>query len=198
MARIIDEVNGLPQEPVLVAERVVDDRAARFGKIVIERDFQMPNGSIASFICVASPEIGPSILIFPLTTQRKVLLVNQFRFATNEWTLELPGGRLKPGQSWQEATKDELLEEVGAEVKKMKIIGNPIPNDPALQTTYFNVVLAKGCKVVKSQNLDSTEVMTVVEFSIKKFREMLKKGKITDAKTVAAGYLVLDHLKLLK
>lgn len=72
-----------------------------------------------------------------------------------------------------------------------------MPINPGLQTTRFIIILATGCKVIKPQNLDSTEVMVVKEVSLSKFREMLKKSEITDTKTVAAGYLALDHLGIL-
>lgn len=187
----------LPDVPVLVEERVVDDRAKKFGTTIIERDFRMPDGNTFSILCVDSTGNGPFVVIFPLTENDTVLLVNQFRFATNEWTIELPGGGLKLGQTWREAAKDELLEEVGADSATMEIIGNPMPINPGLQTTRFVVVLATGCKIIRPQNLDSTEIMVVKEVPLSKFREMLKKGEITDAKTVATGYLALDHLGLL-
>lgn len=187
----------LPQAPVLVRERVLDDRSAQFGKTVVERDFRMPGGNVVPILCISSPGMDPFI-VFALTTRGTIFLVNQFRFGINGFVLELPGGCPKPGQTWEDVARTELLEETGVEASKMRVIGEPIAFNPSLENTRFTAVLATGCRVVRPQDLDSSETMTVKEITIGKFREMLKKCEITDAKTVAIGYLVLDHLGLLK
>lgn len=187
---------NVPQTPVFIEERVIDDRFTRFGKRVVERDYRMPNDTVFPILCITSPGMDPSI-VFPVTKNKTVLLVNHFRFATNEWTLELPGGCPEPGQDWKTCAQMELLQEVGAEAETLQVIGKPLPVNPALQGVYFTAVLATGCTIVKSQSLGSTEIMTVKEIPIGEFRHMLKNGEITDTKTVAIGYLALDHLGLL-
>lgn len=182
--------------PVLVEQRVLDDRATRFGKQIVERHFKMPDGEVLPILCVINLGMDP-IIVFALTERGTVFLVNQFRFGISGWVLELPGGCPKPGQTWEDAARTELLEEVGAEARDMKVIGESMMLNPVLGNIHFNAVLATGCKVVRAQDLDSTEIMTVMEVSVGKFREMLKKGEITDAKTVAVGYLALDHLGFL-
>jgi ADP-ribose pyrophosphatase len=191
----MSQINNLSPAPVLVDERVLDDRATIFGKQIVERDFRMSDGSVLPVLCVINLGMSP-VIVFALTERRTVFLVNQFRFGINGWVLELPGGCPKPGQNWEDATRAELLEEIGAEARDVKVIGEMALN-PVLGDICFSAVLATGCRVVCSQDLDSTETMTVVEVSINEFREMLKKGEITDAKTVAVGYLALDHLGLL-
>lgn len=196
----MDETKSLPQAPVFVGERVVDNRFARFGKTIVEFDYRMPGGKVLPFLCAVNSGADPAI-IFAVTDDGSVFLVNQFRFATKEFVLELPGGNLKRGQSWEEswedAAKAELSEEVGVVASKLKVIGGRMPFNPAFETACFRAVLATGCKVVGSQDLDDTEVMTVRKIPIVEFREMLKRGEITDAKSVATSYLALDHLGLL-
>lgn len=192
----MNETSSLLQTPVLVEERVLDDRAARFGKQVVERDFRMSDGEVCSFLCVVNPGADP-VIIFALSERGTVFLVHQFRFGVNRWVLELPGGCPRSGQNWEDAARAELLEEAGVEAKEVRIIGTSMMFNPMLENICFSAILATECRMVRSQNLDSTEVMSVVEISIEKFREMLKKGEITDAKTVAIGYLALDHLGLL-
>jgi len=193
-------VSILPQAPEFVGERVIDDRYARFGKTIAEFDYRMPDGKVLPFLCAVNSGADPAI-IFAVTDDRSVFLVNQFRFATKKFVLELPGGNLKRGQSWEEswekAAKAELLEEVGVVASELKVIGERMPFNPAFETACFRAVLATGCRVVGPQDLDDTEVMAVQKIPVEKFREMLKNGEITDAKTVAIGYLALDHLGLL-
>lgn len=192
----MNESKNPSQTPMLIEERILDDRAAKFGKQVVERDFRMPDGSVIPILCLANSG-KDSNMIFALTERGTVFLVDQFRFGINDWVLELPGGCPKLGQTWEDASRTELLEEVGAEARDMEIIGTTMRLNPATENTCFNAILATGCEVVRAQNLDSTEVMNVVEVPVEKFREMLKKGEITDARTVVTGYLILDHLGLL-
>lgn len=187
----------LPQQaPVLTGERVIDDRFARFGKRIVERDFKMPDGKTLPILCVSNAGMNPSI-IFALTERGTIFLVNEFRFGINSMILELPGGCQGPGAAWEEVAKSELLSEAGVEAESMKVIGEPMPVDAALGDAHLTAVLATGCRSVNRQKLDESETMSVVEVSVGRFREMLKKGEITDTKTVATGYLALDHLGLL-
>lgn len=190
------ETRSLPQAPEFIAERVTDDRFARFGKTIVERDYRMPNGKVLPFLCTANPGADP-VIIFAVTEVGTVFLVNQFRFATGEWTLELPGGCPESGQTWEDAAKAELEQEIGAEASELEVIGGRMPFNPAFEVAYFRAVVATGCKVIKAQDLDDTEAMTVREVTLRELRQMLKNGEITDAKTVATSYIALDHLGLL-
>ncbi len=51
--------------------------------------------------------------IMPLTPEREVVFVNQFRHGTRELTLEIPGGIVDPGESPKQAALREMLEESG-------------------------------------------------------------------------------------
>jgi ADP-ribose pyrophosphatase len=189
--------SNLPQAPVLVGERTIDDRYKRFGKLVVERDFRMPTGDVITMLCVDGGGLHPFIT-FAVTDAGTVILVKQFRYAMNNWVYELIGGCPKPGQSWEECIKSELLEEVGAVAKEIKIIGKPMPLNPAILDVQVTAVLATGCRIIRPQELDSTEVMTIEEVPISEFRDSIRSGRYCDAKTVATGYLALDHLGLLR
>ena len=182
--------------PVLVEDKILDARGAKFGKTIIERHFRMPDGKVFQILCVDDSGIVP-VIIFPLTSKQTILLVHQFRFGINRSVYELPGGCPKPGQSWEDTANAELLEEIGAKASSLEIIGNPIPFNPALENNRAVPVLAKGCQIIKSQCLDETESGTVLEVTIPQFRSMVKLGEIVDAKTIAISYLALDQLDLL-
>ncbi len=186
--------------PVFNGETVISEEYARFGKKVVVRSFETSDGKVLGFLCTVNPHADPAI-IFAVTDHGTVFLVDQFRHATRAFEMELPGGCLKPGQTWEDAwektARAELREEVGVEATEMRVIGGRMPFNPALEDNYFRAVLATGCRVVQEQKLDDTEVMTIREVSLSEFRNMLRAGQITDAKTIAVGHLALDHLGLL-
>lgn len=182
--------------PVLIKEEVIDSRAAKFGKLVIERHFQMPNGRVYPIVCVSSADIVP-VIILALTEHNTMFLVNQFRFGINSFLLELPGGCPKPGQSPRDAVKMELLEEAGVEATGIEILPDTMPFNPALEDNAAMAVIATGCRVTSRQSLDETEMAGVHEVTIPEFRAMVRSGLIKDCKTIAVTYRALEHLKLL-
>ncbi len=185
-----------PPAPVLIEERSIDMRAARFGKHVVERDFKMANGKVFPILCVTAANIYP-VILFPMTDRGTIYLLNQFRFGTKSWVHELPGGCPKPTQGWEEAAAHELREEIGAVATKLEKIGGPMPLNPALEDNTVVAVVATGCKLVGDQKLDQSEEAIVSEVTVAEFRKLVKEGMIVDSKTVAIGYLALDHLGFL-
>lgn len=184
--------------PEFLRERVLDDRASKYGKTVIERDYRMPrNGKTISILLTTGGGHRDPYILFPLTDGDKVIIVRQYRYGPNGWVFELPGGCVNPGQDWHHCARKELLEETGATARSMEIIGKPMLFNPALETTYFHAVLATGCQIIKAQHLDRSETMEVVEISLIDFRRAVREGAIYDSKSVAIGYLALDHLGLL-
>ena len=181
--------------PKFLGERIINDDDRQFGKTVVKRDFRI-NGGVSSILCITGVGRDPCI-IFPVTARRTVWLIRQYRFATREFIVELPGGCRKPGQGWRKCASAELLQEIGAKAESMQVLGKPTAFNPALQDARFTAVLAIGCQIVLPQRLDETESITPVEISLEKFRLNLRNGEYTDAKTIVTGYLALDHLGLL-
>lgn len=56
------------------------------------------------------------ITIIPITIDKKILIVEQYRPALNEETLEFPGGLLENGETAENAVRRELIEETGYQV----------------------------------------------------------------------------------
>jgi len=190
-------MDGLAQQtPILLREEVVNDEAAPFGKVVLRRHFKFPDGSTRAILCMGTGGLMP-VIVFAVTQNHTVLLVRQYRPGAMKWVIELPGGLPKSGQAWEDTARAELLEEVGAEAESFTLLGEPIELNPALETNIAIPVLANGCQVVAPLHLDEGEVMTSLEVTIPELRRMLRKGEITDAKSVAISYLALDRLGLL-
>lgn len=63
------------------------------------------------------------VSVLALTAQGEVLLVRQYRPATEQYTLELPSGHVEIGQTPEEAARLELLEETGYQAEKMEFLG---------------------------------------------------------------------------
>lgn len=101
--------------------------------------------------------------VVPMTPDGELIMVSQYRHATEEVYLEFPGGTSDPrtGESVQEAAVRELIEETGYEPQSVSFLGKHMPN-PALQSNAVHVYLATDCVKTREQELDPYEDIEVV------------------------------------
>ena len=71
---------------------------------------RLANGRVSELEVVRH---GGAVAIAPVTAAGEVLLVRQFRYATRDWLLEVPAGKLDPGEDPRVAAARELEEETG-------------------------------------------------------------------------------------
>ena len=164
----------------------------KYGKRIVSEDFLLPNGKVIEFLTLDSSKV-PAI-IFPLTEDNKVVAIRQFRYAVNDFVVELPGGSATVRESFEETARMELLAETGFAAKKIVQLTHSIYVDPAFSKAGFAPMLALGC--VKEQKIhpDEIEFIEVVEMPLEEWRAKIDSGEIRDSKSIALTHLVLAHL----
>lgn len=90
---------------------------------VVRETIQLEDGYtvIDDFYRVDMPDFA---MIFALTPDRKIPLVEQYKHAAGKRILELPAGYLEPGENALDAAKRELLEECGMRASEWRRIGS--------------------------------------------------------------------------
>ncbi len=123
----------------------------------------------------------------------KVLLERQFRYAVNEEIIEIPAGKRDEGESFYDTAKRELEEETGLIPLNLQKIGEIYPS-PAYTSEVIGVFFADEFKN-GHVHFDDTEDLSCFWTDISSAFEMVKRGEITDAKTVVAlGWYALNKL----
>lgn len=182
------------QVPKLIKERILHEFA---GKKILERTFQFPDGTTSVFY-VGSNYVGSSrataVIIFALTLDNKVIVVRQFRYGANEVVWELPGGNIEDREQAEETAKKELLEETGFVPGEIIPLGGPIWFDPGSLTVRYLPFLALDCQKIREPNLEETEIMETVLVPLDKWVQMIFRGGVCDAKTIATTLLALSRL----
>jgi ADP-ribose pyrophosphatase len=120
--------------------------------------------------------------VVPLLPDESVVLIEQYRHCIGDTVWEVPAGRLEPGENPLDCAKRELEEEVGyksAQIKKL----TEIYSAPAYCTETISIFLANDLTPCE-QKLDDDEIIKVVSLPLAEAIEMVKAGKIKDAKTV--------------
>lgn len=133
--------------------------------------------------------------IIPLTKHREVVLVRQFRFATETITLETPGG-LADGldESMQLAARREMIEETGYDSDEIIQIGHCHPN-PAILNNSMYFFLAKNCELKYPQSLDDGEDIQVELVPLSELEKLIVNGAITHGLVLNGLYFMELYLR---
>jgi len=124
------------------------------------------------------------VAVLPLDDDNNVLTVTQYRYVFGRPLLEIPAGKLDPGEDPATGGLRELKEETGAVPESYIPLGTILPA-PGCYTEALHLFLARGLRM-DEQQLDPDEFLNVDRIP---FDEMVRRcvsGEIEDAKTVAA------------
>ena len=141
----------------------------------------LPNGDTSQREVV---EHCDGVAVLPLDGENNVLTVTQYRYCLGRTLLEIPAGKLDPGEEPEAGALRELEEETGAVPGIFESLGSILPA-PGCYTETLHLFLARELKM-EDQHLDPDEFLQVERIP---FDEMLRRcmtGEIQDAKTVAA------------
>lgn len=123
--------------------------------------------------------------IIPVTKNREVVLIEQYRHGIEAMTLEIPGGMVDDGENPQFAATRELIEETGYEPREVVYLGKTHPN-PATHDNTVHHFLALDCEKARETAFDSTESIVTHLISLDEFPRMIDEEKITHSLVVAA------------
>lgn len=102
-----------------VASNQLLDRPPWFS--VHQDSVTLPNGNrIDDYHRIDMPSSAVVVLI---DTKSRVLVLEQYRYGVDAYCLNLPGGRIDPGELPEAAAKRELLEETGYQAEEWSKIG---------------------------------------------------------------------------
>ncbi len=161
-------------EKILTTTRIFDLRSAVFRHPVRETERE--------FYVVHSPDW---VNVLALTTDHHLVLVNQFRFGVDSFSLEIPGGVIDAGENPIEAGLRELREETGYVGTGARIIGSVHPN-PAIQSNRCHLVLVENVHRSAQIDWDSDEEIEVLTAPVEEVYAWARSGKVTHSLVIDA------------
>lgn len=158
---------------------------------VREDRVEFPNGDEGIFGVVEKPDF---VAIVPVDGDKRIHLVQQYRYAIGQRSWEIPMGAWEdqPDAPPETVALGELKEETGFTPGKITQIGH-IFQAPGYSSQGCHVFLATDLKAGTTEREASESDMITAGFSVAQLRAMIAKGEIKDATTIAAfGYLMLS------
>lgn len=166
----------------MLIEKTVKEKVVFQGKIITVRcdDALLPDGKPCTREFIVHP--GGACALF--VKDGKILLVRQYRYAYGEITLEIPAGKLNPGEDPAQTAARELSEETGWVAERMEHLFTMYPT-PGYTNEKIYIYRAHGVKE-GSVHPDEDEFVDSAFYSAEEVKKMIDEGKIRDAKTIIA------------
>jgi ADP-ribose pyrophosphatase len=139
------------------------------------------------FVVVQAPEW---VNVVALTPDERLVLVRQFRYGLDDFSLETPGGLIDTGEDPIVAGLRELREETGYAGVEAKMLGTVHPN-PAFQSNRCHFVLVENVIATHPLEWDADEEIQLVTLPVEEALAMGRNGGITHS-------LVLNALMFLE
>jgi len=165
-------------------ERTVSSEPIFQGKVIsLQVDtVQLPDGATATREIVKHPGAAAVLALL----DDKMLVVEQYRKPLEKFQVEIPAGKLDPGEEPIVAAARELEEETGYRAGKLRPL-NAFYTSPGFADEKLYVFIAED--LVKGQSRpDEDEFLNVEAITFEQAQAYIREEKISDAKTLLAVY----------
>ena len=163
-------------EGVVVSVRV-DQARLSDGRLTLREVVEHPGG----------------VAVLPLDTDGRVWCVRQFRYPFGRELLEIPAGKLEPGEDPAVCAARELSEETGLSADRRRSLGCSY-SSPGNSTEVIHLFLATGLRPGPAHP-DDGELLGVEAHPLAELVDAVLRGELADAKSVAA---ILKTARLLE
>ena len=132
-------------------------------------------GTERDFVVIDAPDW---VNVVALTPDGLIVLVRQFRFGTDDFSLEIPGGIVEPDEDPVAAGVRELREETGYAGASARVLAVVDPN-PAFQRNRCHLILVEGAVKEGGVDWDADEEIAVSAAPVADVLARARSGKIT-------------------
>jgi ADP-ribose pyrophosphatase len=183
-------VNGMKkfEEKTVKTEPIFQGRVISLQVDTVE----LPNGKTSTRELLKHPG---AVAVIALTGDNKLVMVEQYRKALERTLIEIPAGKLEPGEEPEKTAIRELEEETGYTCEKMEHVIS-FYTSPGFADEIVHVFLAKKLrKLDTKKELDEDEFVELLEVTLEEAEQLIEGRRIYDAKTVfAVQFLRLQQL----
>jgi ADP-ribose pyrophosphatase len=159
-----------------------------FLKVLRDR-VRLPDGSVAMREYIRHPG---AVVIIALDADGQLIVERQFRYPLRRAFIELPAGKIDPGEEELVCAQRELREETGYVAARWQHLGT-MHTCIGYSNERIEVYLARDLTYV-GDDLDEGEFLEILRMRPSGMQQAIHSGEITDAKTISALFFGLPHL----
>lgn len=172
-------------------ERKLSSEMKFDGKLIkVTYDIADVNGKEAWREVVHHP--GASAVV-AIDEDNRIIMEKQFRYALNDYLLEIPAGKLDAGEDPLVCAKRELEEEAGIIASEWISLGT-IATSPGFCNEVIHLYVAKGLSKGEI-HWDEDEYVEVERYTLDELLQRIKEETIKDSKTLSALLLAMPYIK---
>jgi ADP-ribose pyrophosphatase len=173
-------------------EKTIDSKCVYDGRLLEVREdrVSLPDGQTARREYIRHPG---AVIILPMLHENTVLVERQYRYPLHRHFLELPAGKIDPGEAHAVTARRELLEETGYEAAEWAHLFTAYPC-VGYSNERLEFYLARCLHYVGHPGEDG-EFLETIALPVDRALALMEAGEITEAKTIM-GLLWIDrHLR---
>lgn len=167
-----------------LTEKKIEGKMVYNGVIINVRmdQVELPNGKTAPREIADHPG---AVAVLPLDEDNNVIMVTQYRYAFEEEMLEIPAGKLNPGEDPWVCALRELKEETGYVPGEMLPLGVSY-SSPGFCTEGIYLFLARYLEPGEATP-DEDEFLRTEKVPLDELVERILRDEIRDSKTIIAA-----------
>jgi ADP-ribose diphosphatase len=178
----------MPKKPkILERKQLVDTGLFRVEQLELE----FSNGVRRQHQRLISSPQG-AVLVVPLLDEETLLLIREYATGTVRYELGFAKGRIEEGEDAIHAAHREIQEEVGYAARQLELIAS-MTIAPGYLSHTTHIVLASDLYPQRLEG-DEPEEIEVVPWKLSELDELLAREDFTEARSIAAFYMVRDRL----
>jgi len=137
------------------------------------------------------------VTVLAHTKEGKYIILNQYRPAVEDYTIELPSGHVEEGETPEAAMIRELREETGCDVESVTLLGELIPDTGRLENRLW-AFYAEGITINEMPDPAENEGIEVRLVTVADLIGMIELGKMKHALDLGVITLAITkkHFKI--
>lgn len=171
------------QDSHLIESELSSETVFKGALLEVRKDVvRLPNGNESIREYIVHPG---AVVILAFLDDGRLLFERQYRYPLRQVFLELPAGKIDPGEAIIDTGRRELLEETGYVAASWEYLGVMHPCI-GYSDERIEIFEARGLHLAGEKQLDHNEFLDVIAVSPAAARQAVWDGRITDAKTITA------------
>ncbi|HLT54727.1 MAG TPA: NUDIX hydrolase [Bacillota bacterium] len=163
-------------------EKTIQSETIFRGKVVHLQvdEVRLPNGKTSKREIVKHPG---AVAVIPVTKDNKIVFVEQYRKPLEKSLIEIPAGKLEPGENPITCAIRELEEETGYTTNELSFVTS-FYTAPGFSDELMYIYITDELKKLDvPKDADEDEFVDVIELTLDEAKQYVLEERIHDAKT---------------